>query len=78
MSSVKQSLAHLRETLKVVNRYVRDPEAAKVLRTNYLTQARSLEWTEEQWAKTPAFLRECFGVQSEIASLNLQIMETYK
>ena len=71
-------LHHLSETLKVVNRYVRDPEAAKVLRANYLSQARSNKWTEQQWQKTPVFLKECFGVSNEIASLNLQIMETYK
>ena len=68
----------LRDCLKIVNRYVRDPECAKVLRSNFLSQALSRQWTVDQWSRTPVFLRQCFGVQEDISSLNLQIMETYK
>ena len=68
----------MRECLKIVNRYVRDPECARVLRSNFLSQALSHEWTPEEWSRTPLFLRQCFGVQVDIVSVNLQIMETYK
>ena len=72
---MKQSL---RECLKIVNRFVRDPEMCRVLRLNFLSQAASQSHTSETWANTILFLNRTFGVGAPIDSFTLQIMETYK
>ena len=68
----------LRTTLKLINRYVRDPEMSRVLRTNFLTQARNKQYTQDSWGKTEKVLKQCFGVGGDIDGFTLQILETYK
>ena len=68
---------HLRDSLKIVNRYVRDPEMSRVLRCNFLTQAAN-KHSEEKWRNTPKVLKRVFGIGSEIDGFTLQMLETYK
>lgn len=51
---------------------------ARILRTNYLTQAKNKRYGEKNWEATYWVLRLAFGVGQEIDSLHLNVLEGFK